>query len=36
MLYREIIAVDTKYVNALCEKSVQFSDVKPGGTQINR
>ena len=39
MLYTEIIAVcpeiRTKHVNTICEKNVEFLDVKPGGTYCN-
>jgi len=39
MLYREIIAlfsqIHTKHINTLCGQSVEFVNVKPGGTYRN-
>jgi hypothetical protein len=39
MLYREIIAVcsqiQTKHINTLCGRNVEFVNVKPGGTYSN-
>ena len=39
MLYTEIIAVSsaihTKHINTLCGQSVEFVNVKPGGTYSN-